>query len=1080
MKTTTIILMILFCSIIDLYAQTPESFKYQAVVRSGGGTVLANQAVGFQLSILQTSETGTSVYTETFTTTTNSYGLVNLLIGEGTPINGDFTTIDWGAETYFLKVEIDETGGASYVFIGTSKLNSVPYALHAKNTEKIQGKNISINTPSSGQVLKWNGTEWAPADDDVTGGSGVDGVVNSASFSGTNNKTLTLGRSNGLTALTTNFTDEVNDADADTTNELQVISFLNDTLYLTNGGQVYMGVYGNLWASHGNDIYNTNTRNIGVGLEDPKGKLVVQGDTAVSDTLPLFEVKNKDGQTIFAVYDGGVRVYVRDEGGMYANNDKSGFAIGGYRLDKSITNEYLRVTPDSVRVYIKEENTNKANNKKGGFAIGGYRLDKTTSEEYLNVYVTDTAYVIDTTAQMLWYPLKEAFLSGKILVENGDSIGQNSWATGYVSKSIGDYSQALGYQARAFGNNSTAIGYYANAIGNNSYAFGNYSTAIDSGSYAIGSGAKATGLRSFAIGSDGVDSAGLATNPTIAIGDYSYAFGMGCVANDIGSFAFGTQDSASGSYSLAMGYKSVANSSNAIAIGNNAYAGGFYGFGSTAIGMYPSATGFSSVSIGRGTRAIGSYSLAMGRNTEASGLTSTVFGYATTASGDYSTAMGNTSTASGDYSTAIGSNCIASDDWSFAQGKGCSADDISTIAMGSNSHATQNYAVAIGASNNSSGYSSVSLGQSNTASGYYSLAMGLGNSSTGVRSFASGSYVTAQSYNSFVFGRYNIVSGTTNSWIDTEALFVIGNGSSTSSRSNAMTIIKNGNVGIGTAYPGNHRLSVESSNPGVSGSTVYVKNSSSSGLAMIIENSNLASSDNVFLVSTKGTGDIVRFDSYHGNNTWDDEFRFDNDGDGYCDKAWHGGGADYAEYFPKADTSIAYEPGDIIMISPNKTYTVDGANKENANLLVGVYSNNPAMVGNSPAEDLSHNNDILVGLMGVINTKVNKENGSIKIGDYITISSTPKIGMKATKNGMVVGRAMDNFDGEGIGKINVLVEVDWYYNTEDGDITSSEIKNTFKKQQDEINILKNKQKDIDILKAEIEQLKQILEVKAQK
>ena len=126
-------------------AQTPESFKYQAVVRNGAGTVLANQIVSFQLSVLQTSETGTSVYTETFTKTTNSYGLVNLNIGEGTPISGDFTTIDWGADAYFLKVELDETGGTSYSFIGTSKLNSVPYALNAKsadNTIRIQGKDI--------------------------------------------------------------------------------------------------------------------------------------------------------------------------------------------------------------------------------------------------------------------------------------------------------------------------------------------------------------------------------------------------------------------------------------------------------------------------------------------------------------------------------------------------------------------------------------------------------------------------------------------------------------------------------------------------------------------------------------------------------------------------------------------------------------------------------------------------------------------------------------------------------------------------------------------------------------------------
>jgi len=267
-------------------------------------------------------------------------------------------------------------------------------------------------------------------------------------------------------------------------------------------------------------------------------------------------------------------------------------------------------------------------------------------------------------------------------------------------------------------------------------------------------------------------------------------------------------------------------------------------------------------------------------------------------------------------------------------------------------------------------------------------------------------------------------------------------------------------------------------------------NTNASGLAAALENSNSSSNDNVLLVTQKGTGNIVSFDSY-GGGSWDRVFRFDNDGDGYCDNAWHGGGADYAEYFPKADTNMAYEPGDIIMMSPTKTYTIDGASKNNSNLLVGVYSSNPAMVGNSPAEDISHDNDVLVGLMGVIKTKVNTENGAIKIGDYITISSSPKIGMKATKSGMVVGRAMDNYSNDGVGMINVLVEVDWYYNNAKGEIISSKIKDMLKKQEEKINILEQQNtvinnqntefnSSLNSLKAEIEQLKQILEVKAQK
>jgi len=54
-----------------------------------------------------------------------------------------------------------------------------------------------------------------------------------------------------------------------------------------------MGEYGNLWNIHGDDIYNTNTKNVGVGLEDPMGKLVVQGDSALHDTLPYLKLKTK-------------------------------------------------------------------------------------------------------------------------------------------------------------------------------------------------------------------------------------------------------------------------------------------------------------------------------------------------------------------------------------------------------------------------------------------------------------------------------------------------------------------------------------------------------------------------------------------------------------------------------------------------------------------------------------------------------------------------------------------------------------------------------------------------------------------
>jgi len=770
-KLTVTTLLTLNFALSTVKAQAPQNFKYQAIVRNSTGAILENQQIGFQLSILQTNETGTSVYTETFTTTTNSYGLVNLLVGEGTVVNGDFTSIDWGTDEYFLKVELDETGGSNYVLLGTSKLSSVPYALHASSAANVFSGNYNdlSNTPS----IPTNTS-------DLTNDSG--------------------------------FITNPDDNDADPTNELQVLNFSNDTLYLSDGGQIFLGNYNNLWNAHGNDIYNTNTRNVGVGLENPEGKLVVQGDSAVSDTLPLFEVKNKDGITIFAVYDGGIRMYVSDDPAKN-NNDKGGFAIGGYRLDKSITNEYMRVTPDSVRIYIKEENTNKNNNDKGGFAIGGYRLDKTTPEEYLNVYAADTAYIIDTTAQMLWYPLKEAFLSGKILVEDGDSVGQNSWATGYVSKSIGNYSQALGYQARAFGNNSTAIGYYANSIGSNSYSFGNYATAKDSGSYAIGSGAKATGLRSFAFGSTGIDSANIATNPTKASGDYAYAFGMGSIATNEGSFAFGSQDTCSGAFSLSMGTKSMVDGYHSTAIGYLAKTNGDY---STAIGYGAVASGEYSVSIGTKTVAenksfaggyytiaSGEYSFTNGFRTRAEGFSSFAMGRETIASGSKSVALGSRTTASGNSSVALGGGTVASNYYSFASGFNSIASGSKSTAMGNNTIANGASSTALGVYTEASGVTSTVFGSYSKASGTISTAMGNRNIASGHTATVMGYYNIARSKLETVIGQYNDTTNSLNqsSWVDTEPLFAIGNGSDNANRHNAVTVLKNGNVGIGTLTP---------------------------------------------------------------------------------------------------------------------------------------------------------------------------------------------------------------------------------------------------------------------------------------
>jgi uncharacterized protein (TIGR02145 family) len=114
-------------------AQAPEKMGYQAVIRNAGNNLVTNHAVGMRISILQGSATGTPVYVETQTATTNDNGLVTVEIGDGTPVTGTFEEIDWSAGTYFIKIETDPVGGINYTITGISQILSVPYALYARS-----------------------------------------------------------------------------------------------------------------------------------------------------------------------------------------------------------------------------------------------------------------------------------------------------------------------------------------------------------------------------------------------------------------------------------------------------------------------------------------------------------------------------------------------------------------------------------------------------------------------------------------------------------------------------------------------------------------------------------------------------------------------------------------------------------------------------------------------------------------------------------------------------------------------------------------------------------------------------------
>jgi hypothetical protein len=171
-KVMLMALFTLYCSLFTSYSQSPNRFSYQAVVRNSGGILVQNGNVGFKISILQGTSTGTVVYSETQVVATNNNGLATMEIGGGSVVSGTFSTIDWSAGPYFLKTETDPAGGTSYTITGTTQLLSVPYALYAakSGTPGIAAGSIAGNTPY------WNGSTWVTNSSNIFNNGGNIGI----------------------------------------------------------------------------------------------------------------------------------------------------------------------------------------------------------------------------------------------------------------------------------------------------------------------------------------------------------------------------------------------------------------------------------------------------------------------------------------------------------------------------------------------------------------------------------------------------------------------------------------------------------------------------------------------------------------------------------------------------------------------------------------------------------------------------------------------------------------------------------------------------------------------------------------
>ena len=208
------------------YAQIPQKFNYQAVVRNNAGQLLTNKLIAIRVMIHDQSATGPIVYCEIYTKTTNSYGLLNLEIGSGPAYVGTFTNINWATGSKYLEIQMDITGGINYLPIGTTQLLSVPYALYSDKVLNTTG--FDMDSVNELQTLSIIG------------------------------KSISISKGNTITLN-----------DNDSVNELQKLAFSGDTISITRGNKFYLPyLRSQWWQNNGTSVYY-NTGNVGIGTSSP-------------------------------------------------------------------------------------------------------------------------------------------------------------------------------------------------------------------------------------------------------------------------------------------------------------------------------------------------------------------------------------------------------------------------------------------------------------------------------------------------------------------------------------------------------------------------------------------------------------------------------------------------------------------------------------------------------------------------------------------------------------------------------------------------------------------------------------------
>lgn len=293
---------ILFLLFFALFSNAQNGITYQAVILNPKGqelpgadnsrAPLVNKNICLRFKILK----GASLleYQETLATTTDEFGMVNVIIGTGTKTGGtalNFAAINWDGNPKNLVVELDATGNcSSFLEISNQPFTSVPYALYAANSgtpgpqgpagpQGIQG--LKGDTGPTGAVgltgpVGTQGIQGLKGDTGVTGSQGLKGDKGDIGVAGTNG-------ANGLNAL------------------IKTTVEPTGSNCTSGGTKIEVGLDSNI-----NGVLDTNEINVS------QTKYVCNGDsgTQIANMVAMqAQIDSLLGMTIGARYQGGIVAY---------------------------------------------------------------------------------------------------------------------------------------------------------------------------------------------------------------------------------------------------------------------------------------------------------------------------------------------------------------------------------------------------------------------------------------------------------------------------------------------------------------------------------------------------------------------------------------------------------------------------------------------------------------------------------------------------------------------------------------------------------------------------------------------------